>query len=398
MPERKNLTNDVTVRNLKWKEGERIQVWYKDKDHQGFYLCIGRGGSKTFYYRYKFDGKPKRLAIGRYPAVSCKDAYAEYLEVRDEVHAHKRDPASKSPSLTLNRLFDHHYLPDYAKPNKRSWKEDVGRYNNHVRKPLGELQADSITKDQVSAVINGIDRKGTHTAARHVLSLLNKIYNWSNQSNSGADGALLDDINPCRNVRCAEPKSKAREEHLNTEQIRTLLLSLTDSPADRALKFQLLTGCRASEAAGLRESELDRKANEWILPADRVDDPESNNKSKRPLVLPLTDQMLEVIGEPVEGVIFPSPRKSASGHVSTEAMRNALKHHGLPSRTHTMRKTFITGLARLNVPKEIRDRITNHADPSVDGMHYNMHDYMEEKRDALQKWGDELMKIVDVTY
>jgi len=105
-----------------------------------------------------------------------------------------------------------------------------------------------------------------------------------------------------------------------------------------------------------------------------------------------------VIGEPVEGVIFPSPRKSASGHVSTEAMRNALKHHGLPSRTHTMRKTFITGLARLNVPKEIRDRITNHADPSVDGMHYNMHDYMEEKRDALQKWGDELMKIVDVTY
>jgi len=61
--------------------------------------------------------------------------------------------------------------------------------------------------------------------------------------------------------------------------------------------------------------------------------------------------------------------------------------------SHTMRRTFITNMARLNVPTEIRNRLTNHADQSVDGI-YNQHDYLEQKRDAQKRWDRHLRGII----
>ena len=43
-------------------------------------------------------------------------------------------------------------------------------------------------------------------------------------------------------------------------------------------------------------------------------------------------------------------------------------------------------MAALRVPKEIRDRVLNHITPGVGSKHYNLHDYADEKRDALNRW------------
>jgi hypothetical protein len=51
-------------------------------------------------------------------------------------------------------------------------------------------------------------------------------------------------------------------------------------------------------------------------------------------------------------------------------------------------------MARLNVSTEIRNRLTNHADQSVDGI-YNQHDYLDQKREALKRWDLHLRKITD---
>ena len=59
-----------------------------------------------------------------------------------------------------------------------------------------------------------------------------------------------------------------------------------------------------------------------------------------------------------------------------------------------MRKTFTTQMARLGVNKEIRDRLTNRMDASVDAKHYNFHDYYEEKKEALDQWDKEVARII----
>ena len=60
---------------------------------------------------------------------------------------------------------------------------------------------------------------------------------------------------------------------------------------------------------------------------------------------------------------------------------------------HDLRRTVETGLARLKIGREIRDRILNHKDRSVSGIHYNKYDYLSDKRAALEKWAREVRRI-----
>ncbi len=43
-------------------------------DSGGLYLEVAANGSKRWFWKYRLDGKEKRLALGRYPEVGLKDA------------------------------------------------------------------------------------------------------------------------------------------------------------------------------------------------------------------------------------------------------------------------------------------------------------------------------------
>jgi integrase len=57
--------------------------------------------------------------------------------------------------------------------------------------------------------------------------------------------------------------------------------------------------------------------------------------------------------------------------------------------THDLRRTFRTGLARLKLAPHIAERVLNHAQEKIPGT-YDTHDYIDEKREALQLWSDHL--------
>ncbi|HPB99703.1 MAG TPA: Arm DNA-binding domain-containing protein, partial [Polyangiaceae bacterium] len=60
---------DVTIRNA--KPGEKTVKLF---DERGLYLEISSTGGKWWRFKYRFDGKEKRLSLGVYPDVSLKDA------------------------------------------------------------------------------------------------------------------------------------------------------------------------------------------------------------------------------------------------------------------------------------------------------------------------------------
>ena len=51
-----------------------------------------------------------------------------------------------------------------------------------------------------------------------------------------------------------------------------------------------------------------------------------------------------------------------------------------------IRRTCKTLMGPLLISKELRDRIQNHAFNDVSSKHYDRHDYLEEKRNALELW------------
>jgi integrase len=224
------------------------------------------------------------------------------------------------------------------------------------------------------------------------------------------------DQHPCLRMAAPGGKLKARTRALTTAKELRVLWRITDpdgiwcrepeagrsktkirnqrfvqGEAD-ALRMVLLTGARASEVTDLPWSELDLDAATWLLPAER-------SKNNRPHLVPLLPQLVDMLrarrSVVSSGWVFPAKR---GGHLTAGHLQRPLRaicarlgRLGLePFTTHDLRRTVETGMAAAKVPKEYRDRVLNHVDSSVGGVHYNMHDYEDEKREALEKWARRL--------
>lgn len=400
-----NLTIDRVVKSLKWKDGDPNQFEVKSEGHPGYYLRVSKGGTKSWIYRFTFKGRVRHLPLGRYPSTGCADAFSLYGQARDSQKAgidplkQKKDEIaavnreSSRSTFTVSVLFHENFWPRFA-IKKRTAKNDWHYFTVKIEPSLGALPADSVTPDDVERLIRPIERKGFSTG-RLTLALLRKMYNWAVLPESAAipgDGPLLSYAiaNPCRLYRLDKSnKPPPIDRYLKDQEIAAIWHSLGGGNPDRILKLQLLTGCRVSEVCDMTENELDRDAMEWNIPAER-------SKNNRPHLVPLTANMLRLIGPPSNGYIFPSVSKS--GHTTSsgpiQSIKRCCRFLGIENVcTHTMRRTFITNMARLNVPIEIRNRLTNHADQSVDGI-YNQHDYLEQKRDALKKWDRQVNSII----
>lgn len=404
-PRRANLTCERTVKAFKWQVGDPAQFEVKDIDHHGYYLRLSRGGAKTWMYRYKLKGKLRRINFGRYPFIDCLQAFNAYyaawtqviggVDVALQMAKQKETEQSKQQTeiLTVAALFHDHFYPRYVTA-KRSGQTDKLLFSNKIEPSFGGRSIGEIQPADVERLIRPLEVKGYNTA-RLTLCVFRKMFNWAldpiSAENPG-DGPLIREgmLNPCRHYKLNPAnKPKPIDRYLKADEIRQIWNALDDDNASRIIKLQLLTGCRVSEVCGMTESELDRDVNEWIIPAARV-------KTKRPHLILLTDTMLSLIGPRERGAIFKA--KSNSGVTTNYAVNQRLKRLCAKLSidkvsTHTMRRTFITHLARMGVSVDLRNRLTNHADHSVDGI-YNQHDYLIEKRDILEKWDKELSVII----
>ena len=64
-----------------------------------------------------------------------------------------------------------------------------------------------------------------------------------------------------------------------------------------------------------------------------------------------------------------------------------------PWRLHDLRRTAGTGMASVGVPVSTISRILNHSEGGVTKI-YNRFSYADEKRDALDRWGQRLKAIL----
>lgn len=76
--------NDAAIRALKPKDRSYVVA-----DEKGLCVEIAVSGSKLWRYRYRFAGRPRKLALGPYPEVSLKEA----RQLRDEARSVLRDGA-----------------------------------------------------------------------------------------------------------------------------------------------------------------------------------------------------------------------------------------------------------------------------------------------------------------
>jgi hypothetical protein len=63
---------------------------------------------------------------------------------------------------------------------------------------------------------------------------------------------------------------------------------------------------------------------------------------------------------------------------------------------HDLRRTAATGMARLNFPPHVVDKVLNHVSGTIRGVAaiYNRFEYIEERRAALETWGSYVGDLV----
>jgi integrase len=133
------------------------------------------------------------------------------------------------------------------------------------------------------------------------------------------------------------------------------------------------------------EVDLDRAL--WTLPAAR-------NKAKRDHEIPLSPAMVALLGKPRPGkpVFTTDDQKPYAGQKRLKEILD--RESGVTGWTfHDFRRTASTGMAALRIPQDTIDRVLNHAKGTLAGT-YNRHQYLEEKRQALEAWTEHVAFVV----
>ena len=413
---------DPYVRNL--KTTKRIED-FREKTGDGFGIRVYATGTRVFFFAYHFDGKPRYLNLGKYPACSLADARKKHTEAKgkldkgiDPLGEKEQAKAERKKTPTVAELIDE-YMEKHAKPHKKDWRKDEGCLNNDVLPAWGNRKAMDIKKRDVILLLESIVERGAPIQSNSVLEVARKMFNF----------AIERDIlehSPFIGVKPLGPKV-VRKRYLAEYEIRTVWETLDKAGMSaeirRALKLILVTAQRPGEVLGMHRRELNGRW--WSIPAERA-------KNGREHLVYLTERAIKLIGDK-DGFIFESPRpvqpagdnapsvpKPMDGNALASAVRNncptdccydreccknekckkyerkcdEMNKLGIAFfRPHDLRRTANTHMARLKVPLEHREAILNHARGTLDGT-YNLHDYQDEKKRGLEKWGRELERII----
>lgn len=387
---------DAKLQGLKAPAAGQLEI--SDSDVPGLRVRVGKSGAKTFILRKRAAGKIKNITVGRYgPRFGLADARKKARALVSDLEAGKAPPTpqrrSQATTGTIRAL-----LPAFlaSKEHLRSHREIKRILEGYVLPALGDRFADSVTRAEITALVDSIAAKAP-VQARAVHAQLSSFYSWAMPR--------LDrlDANPCRDAG-RPTKPAARDRVLSDEEVRALWLAAEEagSPWGPAIKLLLLTGARRSEVFEADRAEFDLKAEQWTVPAARA-------KNGVPHIIPLSQAAVSIVKAipPVENSpkLFPARgnlENGPSGITKAQlrlrsAVDKALERvEGERWTLHDIRRTVATGLQRLGVRFEVTEAVLNHISGAKGGVAgvYQRHDWKAEKRTALEAWARELTKIV----
>jgi integrase len=409
------MLTDRTIRDAKPKA-----TVYRLRDTnvvcRGFGATIAPSGAKTFFLSYTSpeDGKRKQVAIGRFPAMSLREARLKAGELRGSVDDGKDPAAEKQHAIaqridqrslgTLGDLLDL-YVADLETDGKRTAAEVKRISGKDIPPALLARPAHLITKDDILDILTPIAQRGAPVHSDNVRAYLRAAFELGLNAGSmtrwrGRSVKFDLGHNPVLTVKKTVTRKSKGNRALSRDEIRALWhTDQLTAPMLLALKMLLATGQRVEEVLHAGWHEFDRHQRVWIIPGERR---KTRGKTSEPHIVPLTEFHLQLLDE-IRGetshdtYLFPaqggqSPRRYDA---LTHAVRRYVQVSGMSGFSpRDIRRTFKTVAGSLGIALEMRNRLQGHAMTDVGSVHYDRYDYLAEKNAAMQAWADGLAEIV----
>ncbi len=291
---------------------------------------------------------------------------------------------------------------------KRNWAPRT--YNTHKSNVerwlipvLGKKSLSAISRRDITEVLDRIP-SGKPALPRNVFVLLRTIFNW-------AIGRGELEKPPMLGMKV--PRAAPERHHILSDD--ELVVVAATAPKlgpiwGNLVHMLILTGQRLREVAHMEWSELNRAGRLWQIPRSRT-------KNGRDHVVPLNQAAVATLDGlagpdasdyaepewPRSGFVFSHmPGKPISGFSKVKArldrmLTATVEPQVRPWRLHDLRRTVATNMQRLGVRFEVTEAILNHVSVTQAAIAsvYERHDWLDEKRAALDAWGAKLLSLIE---
>ncbi len=367
-------------------------VVYWDFGCPGFGVKVTPKGRKVFVVVFRTGGSGSRVrkfTIGPYGRVTLHQArvaaqkvFAAKLEGRDPA-AEKREAKRRIVADRVEDLLET-FIAQHVSQN-RSCEEISRLLRREVGKPWAGRSIHEITKRDVVELISGIEQRGAPAAANKALKSLKTFLRW-------CVGRAVLDQSPAEGVPLPS-KEIARDRVLDDTELARIILAArrVGDPYGGIVELLALTGQRREEVARMPWDELDLARRTWTLAKSRT-------KNAKTHMVHLSDQSVAVLkratrqGPVVFSILGTKPFRQFS-----VAKRSLDQLSGVREwRLHDLRRTCVSGMARLGVAPHVADKILNHQSGTIAGVAavYQRHDFLAEREDALERWGAHVAQIL----
>lgn len=358
-------------------------------DGDGLSVRITPTGTIAFQYRYRWQGKPVRLTVGRYPALSLKDARVAVGEMR-ELYTKGLNPKNyfnrSTGELTLKDCLDKwwdQYVTD-LKPNTKTLYRSVV-YNTMYT----EFEDIPVSAVPVASWVQFFDKqeKNNKKKARVLLVQLRSVINWcvSRQLIPSCELSKL-------GVKNIGKKADVGDRVLTYSELAKIWLALENSKivtSNRILhQLLMLWGARLSELRLAHASEFNMQDKIWTTPSAHS---KMGNVIRRPIfsqVEPYIDRLLNMKNE----VLFPGQELDkaidrSSSNLYMKKLRSTIE---IPEwRTHDFRRSLVTNLSSEGVMPHVTEKMLGHELGGVMAV-YNKHDWLDDQKNAYELYADKI--------
>jgi integrase len=386
----------------------RTRQDYMDSVVPGFGVRVTNSGQRTYILAARFPGSKNytRREIGEVGAIDLKDARAKargWIEAigrgKDPAHeeeriaraeAKKRENTFKSVAESF--ISEWVIGPNPEKPRQRKHAVVARVIRKHLiekwdKRPIADIERGEIV-DLIKA-----KAKITPAEARNLLGIAKSLFSWALDQNYGLDYSPCTDIKPGKIVG----EKVSRDRALDDDELKALWIAAgkMGNPVGPVYRVLILSGLRLNEVARATWDEINLPKRQWLIPASRM---KGKDTKAKPHLVPLTDQMIEILGGlhrfPKKPYVFTTTqgkRPVSIGSKIKEELDAKLKIK--PWVNHDIRRTVRSNLAKLKIAEEVSEAVLAHVQPGIKAV-YNVHKYQDEKLDALEKWGARVIEIV----
>ena len=389
----------------------------------GFGVRVTDTGQRTYILiaRYPGSSNPTRRALGPCATTTLEDARQKargWLELigksKDPREEEERLLAAKQRKRANTFAAVAEDFITSKLPGERKAKEVERDIRREFIAAWGKKPVTEITRLDVRALIKA-KAKTAPAQARNLLGTIKRLFAWAVEEDTyELHSSPADAVKPKNIIG----DKAATDRILSDEELFALWRAAgrLGYPHGSVYRLLMLSALRLNEAADARWSEIDNRNGLWTIPAARMKGRNAGNGRARDHIVPLTDDIRATFDDlprvnkgdcafsttfGVSSVWMSDKVKKRVDAMMLRTLRAMARRRGddhanveLPHWTnHDIRRTVRSGLSRLKIAEEAREAVLAHVRPGIKGV-YDKHDYLDEKREALDLWAARLRSIV----